>query len=185
MSGDTEPRPAGLTPWQIDPAHTIVELASKYMLFTTVKGRFTNVKGTILVDEENPARSSVEIETDATSVWTGQERRDAHLRSADFLDVEHYPTITFKSTRVEPIGQDRLRVIGDLTIRGTTREVTLDTKVHGRGKNPWGQTMAGFTAETTVNRKDYGLEWNVEIESGWLVGDTVQILLEVVAVKQE
>lgn len=185
MRGDTEARTGGVTTWKIDPVHSIVELASKYMMFTMVKGRSTNVQGMLLVDGEDPTRSSVEVEIDAASVWTGQERRDEHLRSVDFLDVEHYPTIAFKSIRVEPISQDRLRLVGDLTIRGATRQVVLDAIVHGQAKNPWGQTVAGFTAETTINRKDYSLEWNVEIESGWLVGDTVQILLEVLAIKQE
>jgi polyisoprenoid-binding protein YceI len=152
------------TAWQIDPAHTLVELSAKHMMFTTVKGRFTGVQGTILDHADDPTRSSVHAELDARTITTGDEQRDTHLRSADFLDVEHHPRITFQSRRIEGT-RERFCVIGDLTIRGTTREVTLDTTFNGRGTNPYGKQVAGFTAETQINRKDFGLTWNVALEA--------------------
>ena len=185
MTASIAPQVKTPTIWQIDPAHTLVEFAVKHMMFATVKGRFGGVHGTIVEDAADPSRSSVEVEIDAASIDTRDERRDAHLRSPDFLDVESYPTITFKSSRVEHAGRDRLRVIGDLTIHGTTHEVVLDTTINGRGTNPFGLEVAGFTAETTINRRDFGLTWNVALETGGvLVGDTVKILLEVEALKQ-
>lgn len=173
------------TTWQIDPSHTLVELSAKHMMFTTVKGRFTGVRGTIVDHADDPTQSAVQAEIDAATITTGDAQRDAHLQSPDFLDVENYPTITFKSTRVEGNGA-RFRIIGDLTIRGTTREVALDTELVGRGTNPYGKDVAGFTATTQINRKDFGLTWNVALEAGGvLVSDTVKISLEVQAVRQE
>src|SRR5919109_868488 len=135
MTASIAPQVETPTTWQIDPAHSLVEFAVKHMMFTTVKGRFGSLHGTIVDDAADPSRSSVEVEIDAASIDTRDEKRDAHLRSADFLDVENYPTITFKSSRVERAGRDRLRVIGDLTIHGTTRAVVLDTTINGRGTN--------------------------------------------------
>lgn len=178
-------KPAGKTTWQIDPAHSLVEFGIKHMMFTTVKGRFTEVRGTISADEADIAKSSVQVEIDVASIDTRSEQRDAHLRSAEFFDAQAYPTITFQSTRVEPVDEDRLKVVGDLTIRGVTREVTLDTQINGRGTNPWGQEVVGLTAETKVNRKDFGLTWNAPIEAGgWLVGDDVKMALEIQASRQ-
>lgn len=171
--------------WQLDPAHTLVEFSGKHMMFTTVKGRFNSVRGTILLDEANPANSSVEAEIDANSLYSGVEYRDNHLRSADFLEAEKFPTITFKSTRIERQGEDSAKVIGDLTIHGVTREVTLDTELTGRGKNPQGMETIGFEARTTINRKDFGLTWNMALETGgFLVGDTIKIEIAVEAHKQ-
>jgi polyisoprenoid-binding protein YceI len=183
MTTQTQSQASRRTTWEIDPKHTLVELSVKHMMFTTVKGRFADVGGTITIDEDDPAGYSVEAEIGAASIDTREEQRDAHLRSADFLDAETYPTITFTSRRVEPgRARDELRVIGDLTIRGVTREVALDTTLNGRGQNPWGQQVAGFTAETTINRKDFGLNWNAALEAGGvLVGETVKILIEVQA----
>jgi polyisoprenoid-binding protein YceI len=174
------------TVWEIDPKHTLVEFSVRHMMFTTVKGRFTGVSGMIhCADEADPSRSSVEAEIDATSISTGDEQRDAHLRSADFLDTESYPRITFKSTRVEVRDEEELRLVGELTVHGTTREVTLETTFNGRGKNPWGQEVAGFSAETTINRKDFGLTWNAALESGGLlVGNKLEIMIEVQAIRQ-
>jgi polyisoprenoid-binding protein YceI len=173
------------TTWQIDPSHTTIEFAAKHMMFTTVKGRFTGVEGLIVADEADPAASSVRVTIDAASLDSRDERRDGHLRSADFLDVENHPRITFTSTRVEPVAADRLKVHGDLTIRGITRPVILDTTYHGTGATPFGSTVAGFTAETQINRKDFGLTWNVALETGGvLVGETVKISLEVQASRQ-
>ncbi len=174
------------TTWQIDAKHSLVEFAVKHMMFTTAKGRFSDLTGTIVHDEADPARSSVEVEIAAASIDTRDESRDAHLRSGDFFDVERFPTIRFKSTRVEAAGRDKLRVIGDLTIRDVTREVVLDTELTGQGVNPWGQQVAGFTAETKINRKDYALTWNAALEAGGvLVSDDVKITLEIQAAKQQ
>lgn len=177
--------PAAVTVWQLDPAHTLVEFSAKHMMFTTVKGRFGTFSGTVRLDEQDIARSSVEVEIAAASLDTRVDQRDTHLRSQDFLHVEQFPVISFKSTRVERAGEDRLKVTGDLTIRGTTREVVLDTTLTGRGKAPYGATVAGFEAHTTINRKDYGLNWNVALEAGgWLVGDTIKIDIEAEAILQ-
>jgi polyisoprenoid-binding protein YceI len=187
LSTDIPPETGKQTVWEIDAAHSLIEFSVKHMMFTTVKGRFSEVRGTITCpDEADPSCASVEATIDTASIDTGDEKRDAHLRSADFLDVEHYPTITFKSTRVERAGQDEMRVIGDLTIRGVTHQIALATTYNGRGKNPWGKDVAGFTAETQLNRKDFGLQWNVALESGGLlVGDKLNVLIEVQAIKQD
>jgi polyisoprenoid-binding protein YceI len=174
------------TTWNFDPAHTLVEFSAKHMMFTKVKGRFPEVKGTIVADLENLAESTIEVEIDAASIDSRQEQRDAHLRSADFLDVENYPTVTFRSTRIEVLDKEHLTVYGDLTVRGTTHEVALDTEIHGIGKSPFGTTVAGITAETSINRKDFGLTWNVALEAGGvLVSDKVNFLIEIEAVKQD
>ena len=171
--------------WVLDPKHTLVEFAATYMMFTTVKGRFPGVSGTIHA-EDDLGRSSVQVEIDAASLDTREPQRDTHLRSADFLDVERFPTITFTSTRIELIDRERFRVYGNLTIRDLTREVALDTRRHGRARTPFGTEVAGFTVETEINRKDFGLTWNVALEAGgWLVGDRIKILLEVQAIKQD
>ena len=178
---------AETTTWQIDPAHTSVELAVKHMMFTTVRGRFKDVKGTIEVDEQSPDRSSVKAEINAASIDTGVADRDTHLRSADFLDVERFPTITFTSRRIEGAMDKEgasFRVIGDLAIHGTTKEVTLDCVYEGRGKDPWGGERAGARATTKIDRRDWGLKWNQALEAGGiLVGHEVRIEIEVQAVK--
>ena len=178
---------AETTTWQIDPAHTAVEFAVKHMMFTTVRGRFKDVKGTIEVDEKNPSRSTVNVEIGAASIDTGVADRDAHLRSADFLDVENHPTITFRSKRVEGAMKkegDKFKLVGDLTIRGTTIEITLDCLYEGMGKDPWGGTRAGARAEAKVDRRDWGLRWNQALETGGiLVGNEVRMEVEVQAVK--
>lgn len=173
------------TTWQIDPAHTLIEFSARHMMVTTVKGRFTGIHGTITLDEANPAQSSVEAEIDAKTLETGAEQRNQHLRSADFLEVDKYPTITFKGTRVEVEGRERAKVHGNLTIHGVTREVVLDAELTGFNRTPYGTDVAGFEARTQINRKDFGLLWNVALETGGiLVGDTVKIELAVEAVKQ-
>lgn len=185
----TQTTAAGVQTWTIDPTHSLVEFSAKHMMITTVKGRFADVSGTLRVDPENPDRSEVEVEIEAASIDTRTEQRDAHLRSADFLDVESHPTITFRSKRVEGAAReagDRFRVVGDLTIRGTTREVVLDAVYEGTGKDPWGGERASFSAETRVDRRDFGLTWNQALETGGiLVANDVRIELEVQAVKAE
>lgn len=171
--------------YQIDPAHTTAEFAVKHMMFTTVRGRFGKVEGTILVDEYDPSRSSVEASAETASVDTRDEQRDAHLRSADFFDAEQYPKLTLKSKRVEPKGQNKARVVTDLTIRDVTREVVFDVEYLGSGKDPWGNTKAGFSATAKINRKDFNLVWNVALETGgFLVGDEVTLTLDVQAAQK-
>src|SRR5438105_9901005 len=173
--------------WKLDPNHTLVEFSGKHMMFTTVKGHFKNVNGTIVLDEADPSRSSVEVEIDASTLYSGVEYRDNHLKSPDFLDIQNYSVITFKSTRVEPESHDHAKVIGDLTIRGVTREVVLETELTGRGKMPMpgAPETIGVEARTHSNRRDSGLTWNVALETGGLlVGDIIKIELAVEAHKQ-
>ena len=171
--------------WDIDPAHTLAEFAVKHMMITTVRGRFATVKGTVTMDEEDPTKSSVEVEIDASSIDTREEKRDGHLRSADFLDAETHPKITFRSTRVKPQGEDRFAVEGELSIRGVTKPVVLDVTREGSAKSPWGQEVMGFTADTKLDRRDYGLKWNQALETGGvLVGNEVKIHLEVELIKR-
>lgn len=171
------------TTWELDPAHTLVEFAVKHMMFTTVKGRFTGVTGRIRYDEAEPTHSSVEAELEAASIDTRVADRDAHLRSADFLEVERYPRITFHSERIEKKGDNEYDITGPLTIHGQTRPVTLRTELTGKGKDPWGGQRMGFRAETTIRRGDYGLIWNAALEAGGvLVGEEVRILIETEAV---
>jgi polyisoprenoid-binding protein YceI len=169
------------TVWTIDPAHSFVEFAVKHMVFATAKGRFSELSGQITLDEEQIENSSVAVEIAAASVDTHDEKRDAHLRSADFFDVETYPTLTFTSTKVVAHGDD-LKITGDLTIRGVTRSVVLDAELNGRGANPWGQQVLSYSATTKINRKDFGLNWNAALESGGvLVSDDVRIAIEIEA----
>jgi polyisoprenoid-binding protein YceI len=180
---------ASITTWQIDPTHSSVEFAVKHMMFTTVRGRFRIASGTVRVDEQNPDRSMAEVEIDASSIDTGTPDRDAHLRSGDFLDVEHHPRITFRTKGVEGAHAkegDRFRVVGELSIRGKTLPVTLNAVFEGVGKDPWGHQRAGFGATTEIDRRDWGLAWNQTLETGGvLVGHSIKIELDVQAVKQE
>lgn len=170
------------TIWQIDPSHSLVEFGVKHMMFTTVKGRFAGLSGQIVTDGENPALGTVEIEIDVASIDTRDEGRDEHLRSDDFFGAASYPTIAFRTTRVEPGKNGNFRVIGDLTIRDLTNEVVLDAAFNGRATTPWGYDVASYTATTEINRKDYGLTWNAALETGGVVvGETVKIHLEVEA----
>lgn len=179
-----------VTTWSLDPAHSQVEFSVKHMMFTTVRGRFADVEGTIRVDEENPSASSVEVDIDAASIDTRVEDRDNHLRSGDFLNVEEHPKITFRSKRVEGSHLKEpgtsFEVVGDLTIRGETREVTLHATFEGTGTDPWGGTRAGFSATTKIDRRDFGLTWNQALETGGvLVGHDVKIELQVQVVQQQ
>ena len=173
---------ASPTVWQIDPVHSHVEFAVRHMMVATVKGRFAEVEGTIVLDEANPERSSVKARVAVAGIDTKQPDRDAHLRSADFFDAENHPYLTFRSTRVAADGSGGFTAYGDLTIRGVTREVALQGEYLGSNKSPYGFQVAGFSATAKINRRDYGLNWNAALETGGvLVGDEVKISLEIEA----
>ncbi len=179
---------APTTTWTIDSGHSVAEFSAKHMMITTVKGRIADVRGTLAIDEANPGRSTVEVELDAASLDTRSEQRDGHLRSAEFLDVERFPVISFRSRRIDGAAADAgagFRVVGDLTIRGVTREVVLDATYEGRGKDPWGGERVSFSATTAIDRRDFGLTWNAALETGGvLVSNDVKIALEVQAVRE-
>ena len=164
--------------WSIDPAHTQVGFSVKHLMITNVKGRFPNVTGAIRLDPAT-SRPQVEVSIDASSITTGDPKRDAHLRSADFLHVEQHPTIQFRADRLKGDVDSKFDLMGELTIRGVTRPATLHVVAEGQANDPWGNAKAGYTATTTINRKEFGLEWNVALEAGGvLVGDDVKITIE-------
>ena len=173
------------TTWNIDPVHTMAEFKVRHMMITNVKGHFTGVTGVLTLDEQDITKSHVEASIDAASINTREADRDTHLKSADFLDVEKFPKLTFTSTRVARTGEGELRVEGDLMIHGVTRKVEF--AVEGPtppGKDPWGNTRIGWTATTKINRKDFGLTWNTALETGGiLVGDEVTITFDVEAIR--
>ncbi|HEY3384378.1 MAG TPA: YceI family protein [Vicinamibacterales bacterium] len=168
----------------IDKAHSEAVFQVRHLV-TRVRGRFSDFAGTIQFNEASPENSTADVTIQAATIDTNQADRDTHLRSADFFSVEQYPTLTFKSTKVTKTGSETLDVTGDLTIRGVTKPVTLKTTFLGLAKDPWGNLRAGFEAEVTINRKDFGLMWNATLETGgFLVGDEVKISLSVQAVAQ-
>lgn len=172
--------------WQIDPAHSSAQFTVRHLMVSNVRGEFGKVSGTVLYDAQNLSKISVEASIDTTSINTREPKRDTHLKSGEFLDVATYPTITFKSKRVEQSANNNLRVIGDLTIRGVTKEVVLDVPAPTPAiKDPWGNTRMGASATTKINRKDFGVKWNGLLESGGaVVGDDVAITIDVELVKQ-
>ncbi len=170
--------------WNVDVAHSGVNFSVRHMVISKVRGRFAKFSGRLELDEKDLTRSTVEIRIDASSIETGVTDRDNHLRSPDFFDAERFPEVTFTSKRVERIEGDRYRVLGDLTIRGTTREVPLEVEAGGTGKDPWGNERVGFSARTQVDRRDFGLVWNKAIETGGVVvGDRVDIEIDLEAVR--
>ncbi|HXA05415.1 MAG TPA: YceI family protein [Bryobacteraceae bacterium] len=172
--------------YTIDPAHTTVDFKVRHLMVSNVRGEFSGVSGTVVHDPTNPANSKLEAVIDATTIATRDPQRDAHLKSPDFLDVEKFPKITFVSTKIAPSGEGEWKVTGNLTIHGVTKEVTLN--VEGpttETKDPWGNIKIGASATTKINRKDFGLVWNVGLETGGvLVGDEVTIHLELELAKQ-
>jgi len=173
------------TTWNIDPAHSHAQFKVKHMMISNVKGEFTAVKGTLTYDSENIANSRVEASIDATTINTREPQRDAHLKSADFFDVEKFPTLTFKSTKVTKKGEGELAVAGELTIHGVTRNVVFEVEGPSAPvKDPWGLTRFGLEATAKINRKDFGLTWNTVLEAGGIaVGEEVSITLDVEFVK--
>jgi polyisoprenoid-binding protein YceI len=172
--------------YQIDAAHSGVSFKVRHLMIAHVKGEFTKISGTVNFDDANPSASSIDITIDAASIHTREPQRDEHLRSADFFDVAKYPSITFKSKGVTPVGKDTYEVAGDLTIHGVTDQVafTVDS-VTPEAKDPWGGFRRGAAAELNISRKDFGLTWNATLESGgFMVGDEVKINLEIEMVRQ-
>jgi polyisoprenoid-binding protein YceI len=171
--------------WSIDPAHTQTMFTARHMVISNVKGQFEKTTGTVVIDEGDLARSSVEAAIDVNSINTRVEQRDGHLKSPDFFDAAKYPTITFKSTKVEKAGEGKLKVTGNLTIKGTTKPVVLEVEGPGQVvKDPGGALRRGLTATTTINRFDYGLEWNKLVEAGPVVGKDIKIEIEAELIKQ-
>lgn len=170
--------------WNVDAAHSGINFSIRHMVVSKVRGRFAKYTGSVDIDEADLTRSIVEVNIDASSIDTGVADRDAHLRSADFFDVEKFPLLTFRSKRIEKLSESRYRVIGDLTIRDVTREVPLEVEYGGRAKDPWGNERAGFEARASIDRKDFGLQWNQLLEAGGvLVGERVDIDIELELVK--
>jgi polyisoprenoid-binding protein YceI len=172
------------TVWTIDPIHTNVELAVRHMMIATVRGRFSGVAGTVTLNDADHSESAIDVTIDAGTIDTREPQRDAHLRSADFLDVERFPKMTFRSSRIERLSEESFRATGDLTIRDVTRPVVLDVTAGGHATDPWGNERLGFSASTTIKRSDFGLTWNQILEAGGVaVGDTVKIAVDAELVK--
>lgn len=171
--------------WQIDLSHSQIQFSVRHLMISKVRGQFEQFAGTVNFDEQNPTNTTVNVTVDLNSINTRDEKRDGHLRSADFFDVENNPTMTFVSKAVEQTDEFNGRLIGDLTLHGVTKEIALDVQYSGTAKAPWGTTSAGFSAKGKLNRKDFGLNWNAALETGGvLVGDEVEIGIELEIVKQ-
>ncbi|HUA87710.1 MAG TPA: YceI family protein [Bryobacteraceae bacterium] len=173
---------AAVTPrYDIDPAHTSAQFKVRHLMISHVKGEFTKISGSVIFDPQNLAASSIEVTIDAASISTREPQRDAHLKSAEFLDVEKFPSIVFKSAKITATGKDSYHAAGELTIHGVTRPVTLDVEgMTPEAKDPWGFLRRGATASTTIDRKDFGVAWNAALETGGvMVGDQVQITIDV------
>ena len=169
--------------WKIDPTHSQVEFAAKHMMITTVKGSVPDLDGVIHLDATDAAACRTEVTLQAASVTTRVADRDTHLKSADFLDVEQFPTITFCSTAVEGAGDGAFKLLGDLTIKHVTKSVVLDARFEGQGKDPWGGERVSFLATGAIDRRDFGLTWNAALETGGvLVSHEIKLTLDVQAV---
>lgn len=161
----TAPVAVTTSTWKIDPSHSSIEFSAKHMMFTTVKGRFADVDGSVVINGSTPDTAVVNVTMKTASIDTRSEQRDGHLRSADFLDIENHPEITFKSTAIHGT-KEHFTLTGDLTIRGTTRSVSLDVTYEGTGTDPWGGTRMGFSADGKFDRREFGLTWNQALEAG-------------------
>src|SRR5579872_5857682 len=177
--------PASTITWKLDPAHSSAEFKVKHMMISNVKGTFSGLSGTLSEHTGDPSLSGIDATIDVASINTGDAQRDGHLKSADFFDAEKYPTMNFKSTRVEKTGEAEYKVTGDLTIHGVTKPVTFDVEgPTAPGKDPWGNTRIGISATAKINRKDFGLNWNAALETGgFLVGEQVQVTIEAQFIK--
>lgn len=177
---------ASPTRWQIDPVHSSVGFAVKHLMISTVKGQFGAVSGQVEMAGEDPLTGTADVTIDVASITTGNPQRDEHLRSADFFDAVQFPAITFKSRRVTPAGTGEVLLVGDLTIRGVTREVTFTVAHEGGTLDPWGGRRTGFSATGRIKRSDFGIVWNQVIEAGGVaVGDEVKLSLEIQLVQQQ
>ena len=171
--------------WQIDSSHSHINFTARHMMISKVRGSFETFSGTVNFDEKNPINSTVDIAVQLASINTRDGQRDGHLKSPDFFDVETHPTMRFVSTRVEQIDENNGRLIGNLTIKGVTHEVALDVEYAGMAKSTWGTQSAGFSATGTLNRKDWGLNWNQALETGGvLVGEKINIEIELELIRQ-
>lgn len=171
--------------WKIDATHSLIEFSVKHMMIATVKGRFGAMEGEIKADPADLTTAEFNVSVDMTSIDTREAQRDVHLKSADFFDVEKYPSMGFRSSRVTAKGDDEYTLVGDLTIHGVTKETAFDLTFEGQGKDPWGGERIGFSAKATVNRKDFGLVYNAALETGGvLVGEKVKIEVHLEAVRQ-
>jgi len=175
-----------ISTWSIDPAHSSVHFKVRHMMISNVRGEFRTVRGDLKRNEADIAQSEIDIEIDTSSIHTRDEKRDAHLRSPDFLDTESHPLLTFRSTKVENAGVDALRVQGDLTIHGVTRTIELDVdSISPATKDPWGNVRMAASASTVISRKDFGLTWNAALETGGvLIGDEVHITIDTELVRK-
>lgn len=170
--------------WTVDPSHSSVGFVVRHMMVSKVRGRFTDYDADVVIDED-PAKSKVSATVQMASIDTNDKSRDEHLRSGEFFDVENHPTMTFEATGVSGSGSN-YQLAGELTVRGVTKPVVFDVEFHGVGKNPWGATVAGFSATSTISREQFGLSWNQALETGgFLVGDKVNLELEIEANKDE
>ncbi len=172
-------------PWQTDPSHTRIEFSARHMMLAKVRGEFQDFDVNFQIDPEQPEAAAVEARIRTASIDTRDEKRDGHLRSPDFFQSETYPEMVFKSTRIERTGEKTAKLHGDLTIRDITKPVVLDVTYLGRSKSPWGATSVGFEATSKISREDWGLTWNVALESGgWLVSKEITINIEAEFVQQ-
>jgi polyisoprenoid-binding protein YceI len=172
--------------YELDPAHSRLGFVARHAMVTKVRGQFRTFSGTLHIDAQEPSRSTAELTIQADSVDTGNEQRDGHLRTNDFFDIENHPTWTFRSTAAELVGEDTYRVTGDLTIRGVTKPVTVDLEYTGSARDPFGNVRVGFEGRTTVNRKDWGVNWNAPLEAGGiLVSEKVTLELDLSAIKNQ
>jgi polyisoprenoid-binding protein YceI len=177
--------------WTFEPGHTAAEFSARHMMVTNVRGHFKDVHGSLIFDPENITKSSTEVTIDTRNIWTGEAARDDHLRSPDFLDAERFPHITFRGNQVTVVSEHEYQVSGDLTIRGVTRPATLDVRYLGQWQTPWWEdgvdkgpkTRAGFVAMTKINRQDFGVSWNSNLDKGGIVvGNTVAITIDAEAI---
>jgi polyisoprenoid-binding protein YceI len=177
--------------WTFEPGHTAAEFSARHMMVTHVRGHFKDIHGTLEFDPKNPQNAATDVTIDARGLWTGESARDAHLKSADFLDADTHPTITFRGKNPRLVGADEARLEGELTIRGVTRPVTLDVRYLGQWQTPWWEdgvdkgpkTRAGFLATTRINRKEFGVNWNGILDRGGIVvGDDVDITIDAEAI---
>ena len=185
MTTQNEAQGTTTSRWQFDPYHTQVEFTAKHLGMMKVRGNFTEVSATGYIDPDHPEASSVEVTMQAVSIRTNNPQRDNDLRSSNFLEADKYPTITFKSTKIEPAGQDRYTMTGDLTIKGNTRPMTLSVLKYGEFNDPMMGHRIGYSAEGQINRKDFGLTFNMMLDGKWIVSDEIQILIEGEFVEQK